>query len=338
MNAGDPLAAPAPPPPAAPPPPPQSKPPVVPFAATPEPIAPPPAPEPEPPASALPTAAEDPDLAHPSDETPPGYVTAASLWKISAPRPDWATGEQPADVAPPDAAPREAASVSRAAPAPADQAHLGNTRHSFPALPPKEPPPGAEPPKRPKRDDPPAEPNRSRIDGRTAAIVAVVVALAAIVTTAVVLLTGGSEPERAEAPRVEQVAETATPTAKPKSTPRPTADLDAQVKTLDELVRFSKKGRASAVNGNMKAAIANRTKLLRDIRALDKQADDKQLKAALASFDAAIAESLRQNRECASKCSSADLGKVGKLKQSALAKINPLLEEHGGRTYKRSEI
>ena len=76
----------------------------------------------------------------------------------------------------------------------------------------------------------------------------------------------------------------------------------------------------------MKAAIANRSKLLRDIRALDAQADDKQLKAALTSFGAAITESLRQNRECASKCSDADLNKVGTLKQAALAKINPLLE------------
>ena len=111
------------------------------------------------------------------------------------------------------------------------------------------------------------------------------------------------------------------------------APIEAQVKTLDELVRFSAKGRKAAVNGDMKAAIANRAKLLKDIRSLDRQADDKQLKAALVSFDAAIAESLRQNRECASKCSDADLRKVGKLKTAALAKINPILKEHGGRTY-----
>ena len=58
----------------------------------------------------------------------------------------------------------------------------------------------------------------------------------------------------------------------------------------------------------------------------------------MASFSAAIRESLRQNRECASKCSTADLQKVGRLKTAALAKVNPLLEAHGGRTYKRAEI
>ena len=173
------------------------------------------------------------------------------------------------------------------------------------------------------------------------AIVAVVVLLAAIVTTALVLLTGDSKPDPRRRARTDTpvAVETPEPTPEKTAAPRKTAaPIEAQVKTLDELVRFSAKGRKAAVNGDMKAAIANRSKLLRDIRALDKQADDKQLKAALASFDAAIAESLRQNRECGSKCADADLSKVGKLKQAALAKINPLLKEHGGRTYKREEI
>jgi len=289
----------------------------------------PPAPEP--------TEELEPEAgSHPSDETPAGYVTAASLWGVSGPRPDWSTGQTETE-AEAVAGPGEAASVSRAPASNAQppQPGVAETRHSFPAVPPGSP--AAEEPK-PKRDEPPAPPNRARIDGRTAAIVAVVVLLAAVITTTLVVLTGGSEPERAAAP-VETSApvETETPMATAKPKPK-TSDLDAQVKTLDELMRLSRKGRAAAVEGDIKAATANRAQLLKDIKALDGQADDKQLKAALASFSVAIAESLRQNRECGSKCSDADLAKVGKLKQAALAKINPILKAHGTRTYTRAEI
>jgi hypothetical protein len=354
ISAGDPLAASAPPRPAPSEPPAASRPapsdPIEALVA--RPAAPPEAKAPEPatatpsPAAASPPAGEtpvaepdEPHHAHPSDETPPGYVTAASLWKISAPRPDWDTGQSTAPETPPADGPREAASAAAGVPAaaaPAEPARMGDTRHAFPAL-----APTGEPPKKDPKPQHLAPANRARMDGRTFAIVGIVVLLAVLVTTALVVLTGGDEPKRAAAPADTPVAVEDTPeptpekTAAPKKTPAP---IEAQVKTLDELVRFSAKGRKSAVNGDMKAAIANRSKLLKDIKALDKQAKDKDLKAALASFDAAITESLRQNRECASKCSTADLNKVGKLKDAALARINPLLKEHGGRTYKREEI
>jgi len=56
-------------------------------------------PEPEPPPAAAdvppapePTEELEPEAgSHPSDETPAGYVTAASLWGVSGPRPDWST-------------------------------------------------------------------------------------------------------------------------------------------------------------------------------------------------------------------------------------------------------
>jgi hypothetical protein len=298
-----------------------------PKAAAPPPVAEPPAAEPD-----------DPHGHHPSDETPAGYVTAASLWKISTPRPDWDTGQRTAPETPPAAdAPREAAALASAAAAAGPrQEGLTETRHGFPAL-----QPSGEPPKKEPKPQHLAPPNRARMDGRTLAIVGIVVLLAAIVTTALVVLTGGDEPERAAAPQDPPVTVEDTPEPTPEKTAAPkrtAAPIEAQVKTLDELVRFSAKGRKSAVNGDMKAAIANRSKLLKDIGALDKQAKDKDLKAALAGFSAAITESLRQNRECASKCSTADLNKVGKLKDAALSKINPLLKEHGGRTYKREQI
>jgi bacterioferritin-associated ferredoxin len=181
--------------------------------------------------------------------------------------------------------------------------------------------------------------NRSRIDKRTAAIVAAIVLLATVAAVAVLVLTGGSEPKtpaaEVESPPVNAVVEHETPEpAKPDEAP----NVDAQVKTLDGLMRLSEKGRAAAVNGDIKTATANRATLLRDLKRLDAQATDKQLKAAVASFIPAITEALRQNRECGSKCSTADLNRVARLKQTALNKVNPLLKAHGGDTYRLKDI
>jgi hypothetical protein len=183
--------------------------------------------------------------------------------------------------------------------------------------------------------------NRSRIDKRTAAIVAGTVLLATVVAVVVLVLTGGSEPSTpaAEAPPAKAVVEQASPepvaTAKRK---KAAPNLAAQVKTLDGLMRLSEKGRAAAVQGDIKTATASRAKLLRDLKRLYADATDKPLKAAVASFIPAITEALRQNRECGSKCSTADLNKVARLKQAALDKVNPLLKAHGSDTYRLKDI
>ena len=282
-----------------------------------------------PPAGAAPAPADSPAppaAAHPSDETPAGYVTAESLWPAGAPRPSEADPDAP-QSSPPDQAAEAASVAQRSA---QGQAGTPATRHSFPAVP-RDAVSAAAPASPPRQA---GAPNRARIDGRTAAIVAVVVLLAAAVTTAVVVLTGGSEPERASNAVVEDAkSEPVATTAAPR-----TDELDAQVKQLGELMLLSKKGRAQAVEGDVKAAAASRAQLLKDIRALDADTGDKALKAGLVSFGAAIRESLRQNRECGSKCSIADLQKVGRLKQAALKRLNPILKAHGARTYKPVEI
>jgi hypothetical protein len=102
--------------------------------------------------------------------------------------------------------------------------------------------------------------------------------------------------------------------------------------------QLSENGRAAAVRGDIKAATASRAKLLRDLERLNADATDKQLKAAVASFIPAITEALRQNRECGSRCSTAELDKVGALKHAALQKLNPLLKAHGGDTYRPEDI
>ena len=285
-----------------------------------------------------PAAPADPAKAHPSDATPAGYVTAASLWPVSTRRPSASTAPP---SAPPDSSePAEAASVGRAAapqgaaPAPAAPAVAGASVTPLVASSAQRadgPPPRAFVPA-----------NRSRIDKRTTAIVAAVVLLATVATVAVLVLTGGSEPKPlptgSESPPANAVVEQETPepsaTAKPVKAPK----VDAQVKTLDGLMRLSEKGRAAAVNGDIKTATAQRATLLRDLERLDAQATDKQLKAALATFIPAITEALRQNRECGSKCSTADLNKVARLKQAALNKVNPLLKAHGGDTYRLKDI
>ena len=266
-----------------------------------------------------PSPADSPAAAHPSDETPAGYVTAESLWGVGTQRPSEADPDAPATESSPAGPAAGAAAVTQRSAQ--EQAGTPATRHSFPAVP-RDPAP-LDAPSSPPREVAPA--NRARIDGRTAAIVAVVVLLAAALTTAAVVLTGGSEPQRAStAVAGDATSEPVKTTGAPKTT-----ELDAQVKQLDELMLLSKQGRAQAVNGNVKAAAASRAQLLEDIRALAADTDDKALEAGLASFGAAIRESLRQNRECGSKCSAADLRKVGRLKQAALKQLNPILKAHG---------
>ena len=110
------------------------------------------------------------------------------------------------------------------------------------------------------------------------------------------------------------------------------------METLDSLIKRSVRGRAAAVKGDFEAAAANRSDLLRRLRRLERQADDAELKAATTSFAAAVRESLRQNRECGRAARRGDLEKVGKLKETALKKINPLLEAQDLDTYKVTEI
>ena len=88
------------------------------------------------------------------------------------------------------------------------------------------------------------------------------------------------------------------------------------METLDSLMKRSARGRAAAVEGDFAAATANRSDLLRRLRRLERQADDPELKAAVTSFAAAVRESLRQNRECGSGCSTRELERVGKLKET----------------------
>ena len=295
---------------------------------------------PTPPASAAPATPAH-AAAHPSDETPAGYVTAASLWPVSTHRP----GSSPTDDATdPDAAAREAAAAAARhaaqAPVPDTLPPMGAAKA------PLAPVDDTAPPAPPRRPPEPAAINRSRIDKRTAGIVAAIVALATVATVAVLVLTGGSEPSKPldagsqEAPAGAVVqAKTPKPvTTTAASTTKKAPDLDAQVQQLDKLMLLSKKGRAEAVKGDIKAATASRATLLSDLKRLQAKAADKDLKAAVASFEAAIAEALRQNRECGSKCSAADLNKVGDLKQAALRKLNPLLKAHGAATYRVQEI
>jgi hypothetical protein len=137
--------------------------------------------------------------------------------------------------------------------------------------------------------------------------------------------------DKAPAAKTAARSETATPEATP-------AALAAQVETLDSLLKRSARGRAAAVRGDFEAAAAGRSDLLRRLRRLERQTDDAELKAATTSFAAAVRESLRQNRECKDACSERELQRVGRLKETALKKINPLLEAQGLDTYTATDI
>jgi Double zinc ribbon len=206
-------------------------------------------------------------------------------------------------------------------------------------------PPVAPPPTR--SADAPA--SGRRFNGRIAAIVAAAVLVIGGGIAAALMLTGGSSSQPTKAashkarPRPIPGPEVATPA--PVATadsgqraPSGASGLTSQVRKLDGLMQMSEQGRAAAVNGDIAAAIANRSKLLRELRTLRAQATDAPLLAALSSFSSAIRESLRQNRECGSACSADDLRNVARLKHEALSKLNPLLRKYVGNTYRREDI
>ena len=133
-------------------------------------------------------------------------------------------------------------------------------------------------------------------------------------------------------------ADTATPDATRPAPKRAQPDLGRQVQTLDGLMKTSQKGRAAAARGDTKAAVANRAKLVKDIQRLRIRAAEKQLKAGLGSFAAAVRESLRQNRECGAGCSASDLSKVNRLKQDTVDALNPLLRKYAKTSYRARDI
>jgi len=154
---------------------------------------------------------------------------------------------------------------------------------------------------------------------------------------AALLLSGGDD----EDPRARAATANPTATAEPEETPRPQrpdADLRRQVLALDKLMKRSQRGRAAAASGDTGAAIANRSKLLRDLRRLRNRAEDPDLQSGLASFIAAIRESLRQNRECGAACPAGDLEKVNALKRETISELNPLLRKYAKTTYRSREI
>jgi hypothetical protein len=211
-----------------------------------------------------------------------------------------------------------------------------------PAAPPPAPPPTAAepvaspPPKPPKSPKPPRPPREPITRG---AIVAAVITAVLLIGSgvAVVLLRGGDEPQPAAA-KSTPVAVEPEETARPKPTPRSDADLRRQVLALEGLMERSQEGRAAAAKGDTKAAIANRSALLKDLQALSAEVKDAKLKAGLASFTAAIRESLRQNRECGNACPAAELEKVNDLKSETVEALNPLLRKYAKTTYRGRDI
>jgi hypothetical protein len=141
----------------------------------------------------------------------------------------------------------------------------------------------------------------------------------------------------------EATVETPTPDATVATpTPQPTVESDtsltAQMRRLDGLMQLSEQGRAAAVEGNTAAAAASRSALLRQLQSLRADAADPLLRSAVDRFIVAIREALRQNHECGSRCSAADLARVARLKRDALSELNPLLRTYVGRTYRLEEI
>jgi hypothetical protein len=288
-----------------------------------------PATPPAPPGTPQPPAAVPRSKPAPTPEPeappPPAYKTYSTRTPQRAPKP-------PAKTAEPQPAPAAAAPPPAAAPTP-DRAAAAS------------PPPGAALP-----GDPPPPPRRSpgaaigdgfrNLDRRVYAILAAVV-VGGLLVFGIAALGGKSKDKVPPEPTQAAAVVAETPKAKKTPKPKPVAAapaLKTQAQEVDRLLKFSQAGRADAVNGDFKAATANRTKLLKDLQSLQGKATDAQLKAGVTAFAAAIRESLRQNRECGSKCSTSDITKVGTLKQTALDKLNPLLKKFGLGPYTTKQI
>ena len=272
--------------------------------------------------SESPPAAPPREPADPNDpESPPGYFTVGPF------RPTGAMSAPPPLPAPPS-----------------EPGFVATTPE--PATPPP-PPPAAGPP--PPPPGPPPEPRRPpltavgdfvrRIDPRVAAVV---LAILVIGGGLIALGTIGRSAKPHTTAQATTLDPTSTPestkTPRPKPTPKPGPSLKSQILKLDTLLKLSQKGRAAAVQGNFKAATANRAELLKDLQSLQGKAKNTQLKAGLAAFIAAITESLRQNRTCGSKCPSSDIAKVSTLKATAVVKLNPLLHRFGAGPYSSKTI
>ena len=249
----------------------------------------------------------------------------------------------------PQRASKPAAKPAEPKPEPAPAAAVAGSPPAA-AAPPSEP--AAPPPVAPGAalpGDPPPPPRRSpgaaigdgfrNLDRRVYAILAAIVIGGALVFGIAVL--GGKSKDKVP-PEPTQAAAVVTTKSKPKKTPTPkpaaAPALKTQAQEIDRLLKLSQTGRAAAVKGDFKAATANRAKLLKDLQSLQGKATDAQLKAGVTAFAAAIRESLRQNRECGSKCSTSDITKVGTLKQTALDKLNPLLKRFGLGPYTIKQI
>jgi hypothetical protein len=290
--------------------------------------APPPAadrlPTPEP-LAAIPTpprAPEPPAPPEPEENKRPGFVTY--LGEPVYRRPQDAPKPEPEPVAAPEAPTAELAPQIAPPPRRLEPIAPENDSIELAAVKPPDPPKPLDPADFDDGIDLPR------------VIVAVLggLALLAVIIVALVLVFGGKKDKPATP--VEKAAATAT--ASPAATAAAKDPLKAQVIDFDALLKRSAKGRSAAVHGDFKAAIANRSKLLSDLKALDQQATDPQFKAALTSFTAAVRESLRQNRECQSTCPESDLLKVQKLKQQTLDKAQPLLDKFGGGKYTTKDI
>jgi hypothetical protein len=271
--------------------------------------APPPAPSPDdltesrPPAVPRPSAMPDP----PPPEAPvgPAFFTYNALPPATPPLDTSELVES--HLPPPHAAPEPEVQASPHPPPPPPRAET-------PAPAPPEPPEPRKPPQPPK---PPREP------WSTGLIVAVVITAVLLLGggAAALLLSGRDEPKSAAA-----------------TSTRSDADLRRQVLTLDALMKRSRQGRAAAAKGDTKAAVANRSELLKDLRRLRGDVKDAKLKAGLGIFVSAIRESLRQNRECAGACPASDLAKVSRLKRDTVEALNPLLRKYAKSSYRSRDI
>ena len=113
------------------------------------------------------------------------------------------------------------------------------------------------------------------------------------------------------------------------------AQTTSQLASLDSILNLAEIGRQSLANGDMTAAIANRSKVLQELGALH---PDSELSASVRALQAAEIYSLHADTTCGLSCSASIDARATHLKQGFLAIFNPVATRHNTRTYTAGEV
>jgi RNA polymerase subunit RPABC4/transcription elongation factor Spt4 len=226
----------------------------------------------------------------------------------------------------------------------------------------------------PPVDQPPTDRGHRRVDDRRVLVGAIGVVALVLAGILVVVLTAGGSSKHGPSPLAKSVAHTSSTVAPPAATatatgqaaplttstaqaaPLTTATTQAaattetratgttttpvsnpitQVASLEAILSLAARGRQALANGDITATIANRRSVL---ARLDAFHPDAELAASVAALKAAESFSLYADTTCGRNCAASINQHSTDLKQTFLARFNPIATKYGSATYTAGQI